>query len=243
MHYPDAPAPIRADLLAAHARARAWIARPGCWLTGAERVAIAAEVRLAPDCRLCRARREALSPDAVTGRHDDAGALPPALVEVVHRMVTDPARLTRRWYEARLAEGLEETRYVEAVGVAAVALSLDSFARAMGLAPRPLPAPEPGEPSRYRPASARMEAAWVPLIVPGEESGPEADIYEGLGGPYIHRALTLAPDAKRAFFDLAETQYLPGRLMRDFGVEYRAISHAQMEFLAARISALNQCLY
>ena len=243
MEYPDAPAPIRADLLAAHARAWAWIAAPGNWLTGAERVAIAAETRHAADCRLCAARRQALSPEAVTGAHDGPVTLDPAVVEIVHRIVTDPARLTRRWFEARLAEGVEETRYVETVGVTAATFSLDTFARSMGLPPRRLPEPQPGEPSGYRPASARMEEAWVPLIVHGEESGAEADIYSGSRGAYILMALTLVPEAKRAFFDLVETQYLPGRWMRAFDVEHRAIGHAQIEFLAARISALNQCVY
>ena len=243
MAYPDASAPIRADILAAHARAWAWIAAPGNWLTGEERVAVAAETRHARDCQLCAARKKALSPEAVTGAHDGAGALEPPMVEIIHRIVTDPARLTRHWFEARKAEGVDETRYVETVGVTAVTISLDTFSRCMGLPPRRLPEPQAGEPSGYRPASARMERAWVPLIVPGEESGAEAYIYEGLGGPYIHRALTLVPDAKRVFFDLAETQYLPGRWMRNFDIEYRAIDHAQMEFLAARISALNQCVY
>ena len=31
--------------------------------------------------------------------------------------------------------------------------------------------------------------------------------------------------------------------MRDFGREYRAITHAQIELLAGRISAINQCVY
>jgi len=31
--------------------------------------------------------------------------------------------------------------------------------------------------------------------------------------------------------------------MRDFGCEYRAITHAQIELLAGRISAINQCVY
>ena len=243
MGYPDAQAPIRADILAAHARAWAWIAAPGSWLTGAERVAIAAESRQALDCRLCAARKQALSPEMVAGTHDGTGALEPPMVEIVHRIVTDPARLTHRWFEARQAEGVEVTRYVEAVGVTAVTVSLDTFARAMGLPPRRLPEPKPGEPSGYRPASARMEEAWVPLIVPGEESGAEADIYSGSHGAYILMALTLVPEAKRAFFDLVETQYLPGRWMRIFDTEHRAISHAQIEFLAARISALNQCVY
>ncbi len=243
MGYPDAEAPVRADIPAAHARAWAWIAAPGNWLTGAERVAIAAETRHARDCRLCAARKRALSPEAVVGEHDGPGVLEPPMVEIVHRIVTDPARLTRRWFEARLAEGVEVTRYVETVGVTAVTVSLDTFARSMGLPLRCLPEPKPGEPSGYRPASARMEEAWVPLILHGEETGAEADIYSGVPRAYILMALTLVPEAKRAFFDLVETQYLPSRWMRDYEVEYRAISHAQIEFLAARISALNQCVY
>ena len=243
MDFPNASVPIRADIPAAHARAWAWIAAPGNWLTGEERVAIAAESRQALNCRLCAARKEALSPEAVTGAHDGLGVLEPALVEIVHRIVTDPARLTRRWYEARRAEGVEETRYVETVGVTAVTVSMDTFARSMGLPLRRLPEPQAGEPSGYRPASARMEKAWVPLIVAGEETGAEADIYSGTRGAYILMALTLVPDAKRVFFDLVETQYLPSRWMQEFDVEHRAISHAQIEFLAARISALNQCVY
>jgi len=38
-------------------------------------------------------------------------------------------------------------------------------------------------------------------------------------------------------------QYLPGAVMRDFSREHRAISHPQIELLAARVSALNRCLY
>jgi hypothetical protein len=59
----------------------------------------------------------------------------------------------------------------------------------------------------------------------------------------IRRALTLVPDEARSFFDLAAHQYLPGRQMFDFSREYRAITHPQIELLAARVSALNQCTY
>jgi AhpD family alkylhydroperoxidase len=31
--------------------------------------------------------------------------------------------------------------------------------------------------------------------------------------------------------------------MRDFSQEFRAITHLQIELLAARVSALNQCTY
>ena len=57
------------------------------------------------------------------------------------------------------------------------------------------------------------------------------------------KAMSLVPDEVRSFFDLVENQYLPGAAMRDFSREYRAISHARIELLAARVSALNRCLY
>jgi len=40
-----------------------------------------------------------------------------------------------------------------------------------------------------------------------------------------------------------EHQYLGGLAMRDFAREYRAISHAQIELVAARVSAINGCEY
>jgi len=59
----------------------------------------------------------------------------------------------------------------------------------------------------------------------------------------IRMPLTLVPDETRGFFDLCASQYLPGPAMTDFGKEYRAITHAQIELLAGRISAINQCTY
>ena len=59
----------------------------------------------------------------------------------------------------------------------------------------------------------------------------------------IRRALSLVPEEAHAWFQLVETQYLPGKWMRDFANEYRAITHAQIELIAARVSVLNQCFY
>ena len=59
----------------------------------------------------------------------------------------------------------------------------------------------------------------------------------------IRRALSLAPEEAYAWFQLVETQYLLGKWMRDFANEYRAITHAQIELIAGRVSVLNQCFY
>src|SRR5262252_4820459 len=95
--YRAALVPVRDDFAAAHTRFWQRLASPGAWWTGAERVAIAAEVRHARHCALCKARREALArlrrrrasspftPAAVAGQHDHLGALPDAAVDVIHR--------------------------------------------------------------------------------------------------------------------------------------------------------------
>ena len=241
--YPDANAPIRPDILAEQERAFAHIATPGAWFSGAERVAIAAEMRLARDCPLCQARKDAISPNAVSGDHTHGGLLSDTLVEVIHRITTDPARLSKSWYEGVLAAGLTDAAYVEAVSVVIHTISLDTFARGMGLAPRSLPKAQDGAASGYRPGSARHNGAYVPVIPPGEESAAEADIYNGMMGANVQQALTLVPDEQRSWFKLVGAQYLTQPQMRDFSQEPRAITHAQIEFLAGRISALNQCLY
>ena len=239
--YEQATFHVRSDLAAAHEQAFQRLAQAGTWFTGAERLAIARETRHARHCTLCAEQKAALSPTQVTGNHDSLGDLAPALVEQVHRIATDPGRLTERWCHGLLAEGLDDTRYVEAVSVIATTIAVDTFARGIGAAEAALPEPVAGEPSRHRPASAVLEGSWVPTIPRGAHTGPEADLYAGGFVPNVRRAMSLVPDAVRHFFALLSTQYLANL---GFGEETgRAISRAQIELLAARVSALNRCFY
>jgi hypothetical protein len=81
-------------------------------------------------------------------------------------------------------------------------------------------------------------------IEPEDLTEAEAGIYPTARTPAnIHRAMSLVPAEVRSFFDLCEHHYLGPLEMRDFGREYRAITHAQIELLAARVSALNRCFY
>src|SRR5215813_442062 len=242
--YASSPVAIRDDLAVAHARAWERIGRPGTWWDGAARVAIAAETRHASSCRLCRRRKEALSPAAIEGTHDSLGALPEMVVEVVHRVRTDPGRLSERWFRSVLAAGLSEEQYVETVSVVAHVVAIDTMARGFGLDAPPLPHPQAGVPSQYRPVAAKPGGAWVPWLELTDLSGAEADLYpSGRPAANIMKAMSLVPDEVRGFFDLVSHQYLPPLAMRDFSREYRAISHSQIELLSARVSALNQCLY
>ena len=243
LSYDGAPYAVREDLTAAHRRAWDRLASPGTWLDGETRVAVAAETRQARECDLCARRKEALSPFAVDGAHDSLGALPETWIEVIHRIVSDPGRLTHGWYTSMLESRVEVTHYVEIVSIVAHVTAIDTFARGVGMAEQSLPTPNAGEPSRYRPAEARQHEAWAPNIDENEHGPNEADLFQVKPTANIRRALTLVPDEARGFFDVVSAQYLSGPQMRDFTNEYRAITHGQIELLAARVSAINQCTY
>ena len=242
LEYSGALAPVRKELVDVHRFFLEHIRSPGTWWTGEERVAIAAESRAAAGCTLCRSRKASLSPTAVAGRHDGPHRLPENVVDTVHRIRTDPARLSKTWFDGVIAGGVDVARYVELVGVSTLTAGLDYFARAFGIAPFPLPAPRPGAPSRHRPAGAKPEGAWVPMIAPEDAVGPEADVYNGGFVPNIMRALSLVPDEVRALRQTSGAHYVPVEQIPDPTV-HRALTRPQMELVAARVSAINECFY
>jgi hypothetical protein len=233
---------LRTELLRSHENAWAAIAAPGTWLSGARRVAVAAEVRHARTCAQCERIRTALSPD-ITGAHDTHGALGAAEVELIHRVVSDPGRLTEAWSQSVLARGLAEGEYVEIVGLVAMVMMIDTFHRALGLPERALPAPRPGEPTRYRPPGARKQAAWLPLVEPDDAVPEDGPLYPHPKVGYIYRALSQVPQAVRDYWALAYEHYLPSEMVYRFDRSIRAITRPQTEVLAARVSALHQCAY
>lgn len=238
----DGPYRVRETLVAAHRLAWRRIAEPGAWLDGERRVAVAAEVRAAQGCALCRERKDALSPFAVSGEHAAAGRLSAAEVELIHRLTTDPGRLSQAWAEGILAAGVSEEVYVEIVSIVCIVTVVDVFRRALGLAPFELPAPAAGAPSGYRAPGAKRHDAWIGLVQPEDTVESDGVLYGAAASPVV-KALSLVPDAKRAYWDLAEEHYLPGSEMTDFATGIRAIDRMQMELVAGRVSALHQCVY
>jgi hypothetical protein len=229
------------------------MARPGSWWTGAERIAIAGASRAAHDCALCRERKSALSPYAVDGTHagaDEAvGALPVELadkiVDAVHRITTDPARLKGTWVEGLMDETFSYGHYVEMVSLIVNLISIDTLHRALGLPLEPLPQPESGVPDEYAPPGAAIDVAWVPMIFPENLTEREADIY--FGAPqmgHVIRAMSLVPDAVRWLNQLSEAHYLPTPDVGDFSKSGRLVlTRTQTELVAARTSYYNDCFY
>ncbi len=245
--YDDAPFPIRPDIPEAHREFWGRLAAPGSWWTGAQRVAIAAETRNALACPFCAVRKQALSPYGLEGEHTQGGGLAPpmpSVVDAVHRIVTDPGRITRRWVEENTAQGLSKAAYVELVGVVVAVFSIDEFHRALGLALEPLPVPRAGEPDRYQPAVLGEDIGFVPTVPPHGAVGREAGLWPAGRSANVIRALTLVPQALRDWLMLASAQYLSVERMANFVKDAaRCINRMQMELVAARVSAVNECYY
>jgi hypothetical protein len=238
---------IREDLRSCHEVVWEHIARPGTWWSARDRGAIAQEARNARTCTLCAQRKQAMSPFAVNGDHDSTGELAPEVEDVVHRVITDPGRLTRSFVEGLFEGVLDEARYVELVSVCVLTHAMDVFSRALGAPSAPLPGPRPGEPTHRASRFARDDGAWVKLLPAGDEGGEEARaLYQDAEVvPNISRALSLVPAEAAVMLRVAASHYLEASKVRDPShvPRGRALDRMQMELVASRVSILNDCFY
>ena len=124
------------------------------------------------------------------------------------------------------ADDLGYPRYVEIVGITSRLAAVDTFHVGLGVGLEPLPDPEPGDPSNAEEPSARPGAAWVPMV----------------GGASITQALSLVDAESVAQEDLHGPLYLTYEGMAEYDY-VGGLSRAQMELVAARTSAINECFY
>lgn len=235
--YAESAYPVRPDLAAIHAAQLARMGAPGTWGTGAQRVAVAAAAR--------RAGIAAGLLEAPTGGPAADPALPEVVLRVVRQIAVAPKEIDRDFCLKALRDGLSDAEYVEIVGLVARMTDIDIFARGIGVALPPLPAAQPGEPSRERPAVAVTELAWVPTIPNPPEGGElAAELYGDHPKPYIIRALSLVPEEMLASLELEQVQYLPlDRILAYDHRQHEGLTRAQVELVAGRVSALNDCFY
>ena len=74
--------------------------------------------------------------------------------------------------------------------------------------------------------------------------GENADLYDGLpNAPNVIAAMSLVPDAVRELKNLSGAHYLRSIDVLDPDVQGDALSRMQIELIAARVSALNECFY
>jgi hypothetical protein len=228
--YPD-HLPLSEALKSAHEQTLATIASPGPYWTGAERSAIAEAARAADGCALCATRKAALSPSSVDGGHDGQQILPATLVDAIHRIRTDPGRLTKRWFDAVTAE-IGEGPYLEMVSVVNSLVIVDTLHRAVGQPPPALPDPVPGAPTGEPAGDVEDAGAWVPIArAPRDLADTGLPVV-----PNIVRAMGLVPRAVELFFGTFRPHYA----LTDIRL---SLSQAQAEYVACRVSAMNECFY
>lgn len=215
-------------LIDAQRAARAELAQPGDWLTGAERVDVWRETRDAATNELDRRRASTLSPSTVDGAHAATELLTPTEVDVVHRMALEPGRLTRSWAVSAIAE-IGEERYTELVGVTAIVAVLDTFAAAVGWPEPDIPEAVDGSPKRERPNAVGDVGAWVSQTLDKTRAN-------------VSRTLSLVPTTNATWRGLVDSHYARGAGFYDLAWK-RPLSRPQVELLAARTTVLQECFY
>jgi len=153
-------------------------------------------------------------------------ALPDGAIEATRLLAADPAAARRSWVENLAAGGLDLPRYVELLGVVGRLVAVDTFYEALGLPLEPLPGPRPGVPTGEIADDARPGRGWVPMI----------------GGTSINQALSLVPSENEELERLHGPMYLTFEQMSDLTFT-RGLTRPQMELVAARTSAVNECFY
>lgn len=245
-NYENTDYPIRSDLQEANRYIWNYLSKPGSWWTAQEKIDIAQEVRQATNCTFCQQRKEAISPYAIQGTHERGSELPDAVVDTVHRIVTDSSRLTSDWMQKLEQVGISKGHYIELLGIVVFIINIDTLHKGLDIPLEPFPQPLNGQPSRYEPGGLVKSDAWVSMLNMKQLSTQEADLYGDIHNKptNVLLALSTVPDSVRCQRYLENRYYLPpSNILNARDNADRAISRQQIEFVASRVSANNQCFY
>jgi len=237
--YADSDFPVSTETEALHTDELLSYARPGTWGTAAERTAIAAEAR--------RARTEAGIQESIGDEHlAETATLPDAARRLARAAALGGVEINRDYCEKTQAEGVTEGAYVEIVGLVARLAHLDVFARGIGVPARKLGEPVDDRPPTFeRPDVAKQEGFFTASVPNAPEGGELAkSLYGKHQAPNIVRSLSLVPDEARRLDRVMNAEYFSMETIFDLGYSsHEALSRPQIELVAARVSALNQCFY
>ena len=174
------------------------------------------------------AERLAIAAEARRARNQEppGEVLPPPAIEAARLLGADPPAARRSWLESLVADGLDYQRYIELLGVVARLVAVDTFSEALGLSPTPLPDPAAGDPTGETDTAARPGKGWVPVV----------------GGTSVTQALSLIPSENAELERFHGPMYLTFEEMSDPLIA-RALTRPQMELVASRTSAFNECFY
>lgn len=211
----------------------------GDWWSGAERVALAGEVR------------RAMSMDAGEDPVElgSAGQISEAAIEAAHRIAVAPASPTREWIRDLQSRGLSEGQIVEIAAIVGVTLTVDTTALGIGTALPQFPECQSGEPACVYPDGATLELPemYVRTVPVHAATGSLREFYEisygtlsihdersGKFYPIAARSLSLSP---RSVWDIwyASEYYTLRRWI--------SLTQQQLDLLGLQTSSYNSCLF
>lgn len=199
------------------------LGRPGAWWTGPQRIAIAEHVRKSAPRPLWD-----MPPPLETLSDEDNGELTIFEAAVVERVAVSPSSINIETYE-HIIQRMGENKYAELAAVISQIVPIDHLHDALGLEREELPVPREGAITTERPSGLVTGIGFLPTLPT-----------EGLPHVAVALSLSLADNARRML--LVRAMY-SGDSFNDMVWTHRSLNRPQVELVAARTSALNECFY
>lgn len=205
------------------------LAAPGQTLTSAQRIEVAQRARDAAPRPLWDT-----APDLFSFAHETPGAdavtdgLSPFLQALTDRVAVESRSLNRETV-SQIVERIGDAMYAEVVAIVAQVVPIDHCLRAIDQPLEPLPASGTGEPTNKRPEGQRDIGAFIVATDPFD-------------GPNVARSLSLAGPDNALRLKIVRSMY-SGSSFGEMIWTDRALTRPQIELVAARTSALNECFY
>ena len=237
--YADSRYPVSPTIEALHVDEMQSYARSGTWGTAAQRTAIAVTARIAQ-------YEQGLQESVDAGKLTAQAKLPDAAVRLARAVAVDSQNIDRQFCQDIQAQGVSEGAYVEIVALVSRLSNIDVFARGLGIPPRKLLEPANETlPSFERPAEAVDEGFFTASVPSAPAGGALAEsLYGESPAGNIFRAVSLVPDEARRVMSLVSQQYFGAEHLLDFhAASDHALSRAQIELVATKVSEQNLCFY
>tara|TARA_B100000214_G_scaffold341467_1_gene288591 strand:- start:75 stop:749 length:675 start_codon:yes stop_codon:yes gene_type:complete len=199
------------------------LGKPGGWWTGYQRIEIAKEVRNSNQPSLAE-RVNQLS----EYNHKETESISPFVRAVVRKIAYESSSIDRNVYD-EIVEVLGEDRYAELAAIVTQVVPIFVLADLLSYSREKLPIAENGAPTKERPDNLVHGIAFLPTFSP-----------KGLPHVAVSLSLAQADNARRML--LVRSMY-SGTNFSEMVWEHRCLSRQQIELVAARTSAINECFY
>ena len=199
------------------------LGKPGAWWSGAERIEIAKEIR--------DSRPPSLgdwTTDFSNYSNKGTKGITPFVRAVVRRVTHESSSIDRNTYQQIVGE-MGEDRYAELTAIVSQLVPIDRLHDILGYNRVELPIPESGNPSGERPKGLTTGIAFLPT-------------FPANGLPHIAVSLSLAQADNARRMLLVRSMY-SGTDFNQMIWTHRNLSRQQIELVAARTSAINECFY